>query len=60
MALTDTQHPPDDFFARLEQAKLEEQRAWFLATTPGQRVDAALDLSQLAAEVQTGARSSGV
>ena len=59
MAKPESKHPPVDFFAHLERAKLEEQRDWFRATTPGQRIDAALDLSRLSAEVQAGARNGG-
>ncbi|MGI8944919.1 MAG: hypothetical protein ACR2GL_01595 [Thermoleophilaceae bacterium] len=59
MEQLDPKHPSDDFFARAQQAKREEQREWFRATTPGQRVDAALNLSRLDAELWAGARSSG-
>lgn len=59
MTESQSKHPSVDFFARLEQAKLDEQRDWFRTTTPGQRVDIALDLSRLAAEVHAGARSGG-
>lgn len=59
MTESESKHPSVDFFARLEQAKLDEQRDWFRTTTPGQRVDIALDLSRLAVDVHAGARSSG-
>jgi hypothetical protein len=59
VAEPESKHPSDDFFARLEQAKLEEQRNWFRTTTPGQRVDVAIDLSRLACEVHADAPNGG-
>lgn len=54
MPSDEPRQPPEQFFARAEEVRLEEQREWFRKTTPGERVDAALNLSRLAAELRAG------
>ncbi len=41
-------------FAQLEQVKHEEARRRFRETTPGERLESALDLSSLASELRAG------
>jgi hypothetical protein len=43
-------------FSKLERVKRDEARQRFLATTPGERVENALRLSGLAAEMRSGLR----
>lgn len=59
-----TSKPPDKeaeaaSFRRMEKATLRDRRRRYRETTPGQRIEAALELSELARELKTGLRSSG-
>jgi hypothetical protein len=44
-------------FAKLERVKREEGRRRFLDTTPGERIESALRLSDLAADLRSGLRA---
>jgi hypothetical protein len=44
-------------FAKLERVKRAESRRRFLETTPGERIESALRLSELAAELRSGLRA---
>jgi hypothetical protein len=44
-------------FSKLERVKREEGKRRFLETTPGERVESALRLSELAAELRSGLRT---
>jgi len=44
-------------FTQFERVKQEEARRRFLATTPGERIESALRLSDLSAELRSGRRS---
>jgi hypothetical protein len=46
-------------FFELERAKLEERRRRYRRTNPGERVEGALRLSELAAELRSGLRARG-
>ena len=44
-------------FSKLERAKREEGKRRFRETTPGERVESALRLSELAGELRSGLRT---
>lgn len=46
-------------FSKLERAKREERRRRYRDTTPGERVEEALRLSELASELRSGLRTRG-
>jgi hypothetical protein len=48
-----------DSFSKAERAKLDERRRRYRDTTPGERVESALALSELAAELRSGLRARG-
>jgi hypothetical protein len=48
--------PREISFSKLEQVKRAEAKRRFLATTPAERVESALRLSALAAEMRSGLR----
>ena len=43
-------------FSKMEQVKREERKRRYRETTPGERVESALRLSELAAELRSGLR----
>ena len=46
-------------FSKMERAKREERRRRYRDTTPGERVEEALRLSELASELRAGLRTRG-
>ncbi len=44
-------------FSKMERAKREERKRRYRDTTPGERVESALRLSELAAELRSGLRT---
>ena len=46
-------------FSKMERAKREERRRRYRVTTPGERVEEALRLSELASELRSGLRTRG-
>ena len=44
-------------FEQLERVKREEAKRRYRGTTPGERLDSALELGQLAAELRSGRRT---
>jgi hypothetical protein len=50
---------PRRSFSKIERAKREERRRRYRDTTPGERVEEALRLSALAAELRSGLRPRG-
>ena len=46
-------------FAQLERIKRDEAKRRFRETTPGERVESALRMSALAAELRSGLRARG-
>lgn len=46
-------------FAKLERVKRDEAKRRFRETTPGERVESALRLSALAAEMRSGLQTRG-
>jgi hypothetical protein len=46
-------------FSKLERVKREESRRRFLETTPGERIESALRMSELAADLRSGLRARG-
>ena len=46
-------------FAKMETAKREERRRRYRDTTPGERVEGALRLSELASELRASLRTRG-
>ena len=50
---------PQDSFSKLERVKREEGKRRFRETTPGERLESALRLSELAGELRSGLRTRG-
>ena len=46
-------------FSKMERLKQEERKRRYRETTPGERIEAALRLSELAAELRSGLRPRG-
>jgi hypothetical protein len=46
-------------FSKMERAKREERRRRYRDTTPGERVEEALRLSEFASELRSGLRTRG-